>query len=111
MPRTPWTPEQARENAKKGAYARWHAPKPIIPPAPLVTLSPDDWQATQLVRVEGHVERLHGLLAASEDAMGIDRLARSLATLTDLRRELAGKPKVKPQAAPRVKQASLPEPT
>lgn len=110
MPRPLWTAEQAREMAKRGAYARWHAPKPVKPPEPAKEPLPEWRPDAQLVRVNSHVERVHDLLEASTDAMEIDRLSRALNTLLDRARILAGVPLVKPAAAQRTKPATNAEP-
>lgn len=66
-----FTKDNAKEYAKRGAYARWHAPKP--PPQPLPQPEPN----IDALRVYGRLQELDRLMAEAEEAKEWDQLSRA----------------------------------
>jgi hypothetical protein len=77
-----WEVRRERENMQGDSSA---IPQQIPLPA-------SDYVAFSVTRTRGQLDRLHAMLAKSKDAQEIERLARSIASLSELERVLSGRP-------------------
>lgn len=89
-----FTAESAVIAGQKGAYARWHAPKPP-PSEPLLTepvTDSGDHARVRLDRVRAQLDRVDAMMLTEDDPAKLDRLASAQARLSEQERILAGRP-------------------
>ena len=94
------TRETARTMAAKSAEARRLRPLKAVPPGfkivradyPVPLPRDDSYVERRLARVRDQLQRLDGFLGEEEDPQKIDRLASAIARMSELERQLAGRP-------------------
>lgn len=99
-----FTRENAKENAIKGNIARWHtslaepeqveiaAETPINPAQVAEPVAGTDYQDKRLNRVRKQLGKLDTLFRDEIDPQKLDRLASAMARLSEIERQLAGRP-------------------
>ena len=93
--RPPWTPEQARDNARKSnaaqAAKRAASPeiKPDLPPAESEDDSPDAFHSRKLVRVRRQWTALDRMIESETEPAKLDRLIAALARIEEIERRLS----------------------
>lgn len=117
MPRPQWTPEQARAASAKGHEAKRQRKARLATAAALAALQPmpdeplaDDYVKQRLACVRAQLGRIDAMLLAETDPQRLDRLAAACARLSEVERQLAGRPApgaYRP-AAPRRRAADVP---
>ena len=88
-----FTKESAASYGKKGALARW-APKPPPPePPPVAELVPEpNYNLKRLSRVRKQIDQLSTMLEEESEPQSIDRLASAISRLSEIERQLSGRP-------------------
>jgi hypothetical protein len=118
-----FTPQNARENAVKALASRkanYLAAKEALKgesqPQTATALAAetpvtDDFTLRSLSRVRYQLERLDGMMKTETDPARLDRLAAAFGKLSEVERQLAGRPmpgSLKPVAAPRTSMFTRP---
>lgn len=65
---------------------------PLTVPPPVHDNSTDEYTSASLPRVRSHLERLNKLLETETDPAKLDRLAAAFGKLSEIERQLAGRP-------------------